>query len=122
MQHCEHLPLNANLEITAAISRYPQGAVPTFCQFNLAKHGASQLFVLNHRQQASTTEGTGKPKQMDGFQHAGFAAAVGAVKDIDAGGGGEGHRVQIAHRGDRDATEGHLASAEHDYRRIGITT
>jgi len=59
---------------------------------------------------------------MNGFQHAGFATAVGAVEDIDAGRRGEGHRVQIAHRGDRDATEGHLASAEHDYRRIGMTT
>ncbi|MNP35991.1 hypothetical protein D3C76_1293470 [compost metagenome] len=58
---------------------------------------------------------------MDGLQHAGFAAAIGTVEDIDTRGGGEGHRVQVTHRGDRDTTERHLESAD-SYRRIGITT
>ena len=78
--------------------------MPTLRQFNLAKYRTGKLFVLNDRQQAGAAKRTGKPQQMDGFQNTGFAAAVGAVKNIDAGGGGEGHRVQIAHRGDRDAT------------------
>ena len=52
--------------------------------------------------QAGTAEGAGEAEQMDRLEHAGLAAAVGAVEDVDAGGGGEGHRVQVAHRGDRD--------------------
>jgi len=43
------LPVNANLELSAAITGYPQAAVPTFSEFDLTKHGARQLLVLNHR-------------------------------------------------------------------------
>ncbi|MCY1175750.1 hypothetical protein D9M73_160020 [compost metagenome] len=98
------LSIDTDLEFALAIPRNAQGAVPTLSQFNLAKDRARQLLVLNDRQQSGAAKRTGKPQQMDGFQNTGFAAAVGAVKDIDSGGGGEGHRVQIAHRGDRDAT------------------
>lgn len=37
--------------------------------------------------QAGTAEGAGEAEQMDRLEHAGLAAAVGAVEDVDAGGG-----------------------------------
>ncbi|CNK28187.1 Uncharacterised protein [Mycobacterium tuberculosis] len=43
------LPVDANLELSAAITGYPQAAVPTFSQFNLAKYRTRQLFILDNR-------------------------------------------------------------------------
>ena len=98
------LPVDADLELTLTVTGDPQRAVTTLGQLDLTEDGAGELFVLNDRQQPRATKRTGKPQQVNGFQNTGFAAAVGAVKNVDAGGGGEGHRVQIAHRGDRNTT------------------
>ncbi|KPX19489.1 hypothetical protein ALO72_200281 [Pseudomonas syringae pv. delphinii] len=86
----------------------------TLRKINLAEYRTRRLFVLNNGKQATATKRAGDAQQMDCFQNAGFTAAVGAVKDIDTRGGGEGHRVQIAHPGDRDATKRHLGCAGHE--------
>ncbi|MCY1431224.1 hypothetical protein D9M71_471870 [compost metagenome] len=106
------LPVDANGELTLPIPRNTQVTRTTFAQFNLAKNRTGQLLILDDWRQTSAAKGTGQAEQMNSFQHAGFAAAVGAVEDIDAGGGGEGHRVQVTHRGDRNATEGHLETTD----------
>ena len=91
-------------KLALTIARNAQSAMATLGQFNLTEHGTGELFILDDRQQTRAAKRTGKPQQMNGFQNTGFAAAVGAVKDVDAGGRGEGRRVQIAHRGDRNTT------------------
>ncbi|MCY1174005.1 hypothetical protein D9M73_141910 [compost metagenome] len=112
--------VDTNLKFALTIPRYPQIALATFGKAYLAEHSARRLLVLNDRLQPRTAERTGKTEKMNGLKQAGLSAAVGAVEDIDTRGGGEGHRVQVTHRGDRDTTKRHLRSA--GYRRIGITT
>ena len=116
------LPIDADLEFTLSVTRYTQTAMPALGKLDLTEDRARRLLVLDDWKQATAAERTSDAQQMDGFQYAGFAAAVGAVKDIDTRRGGEGHRVQIAHPGDRDAAERHLGCAVHGYRRIGMTT
>ena len=99
------LPVDADLQFTLTITRNTQVAGAALGQLHLTENGTSRLLVMNHWLQASAAEGASEAKQMDRFQHAGLAAAVGAVEDVDARGGGEGHRVQVTHRGDRDTAQ-----------------
>ncbi|CRM97914.1 hypothetical protein [Pseudomonas sp. 22 E 5] len=43
------LPIDANLELSATVTGYPQAAVPTLSQLNLTKYRARQLLVLDNR-------------------------------------------------------------------------
>lgn len=108
------LPVNTNLEFALSVARNSEIAVTTLRKIDLSKDGARGLHVLDNREQATATKRTRDPQQVDGFQNTGFATAVCAVEDIDTRGGGEGHRVQIAHPGDRDATKRHLGCAGHE--------
>ena len=85
----------------------PQGSTVLVRKLDLAEHRASRLPVGDYRVQSNTAKGTCEAEQMDSFQQARLAAAVVAEEDVDARGGGQRHRVQIANPGDGEAAEGH---------------
>ena len=103
------LPVDTNLELTLTLTRYAEIAQPTIFLAHLTEHGTANLLVLDNRLQPGAAKGTGQPEQMHSLKQTGLAAAIGAKEDIDAGGGGDRHRVQIAHRGDGNTGEGHSA-------------
>ncbi|MNZ66284.1 hypothetical protein D3C78_845040 [compost metagenome] len=75
----------------------------------------SILFVADNATNLQATKRTAVAERVDGFQHAGFAAAVSANQEIKAGGESEIRAFNIAKVADQQAGERH-------YSLIGMTT
>ncbi len=112
------LPIDTDLELPVSLTGNTQTAATALQKLNLTEDRTGWLVMLDYWLQLVTAKGAGKPEQVDSLKQTGLTAAVVAMDDIDAGGGGERHRVQVSHRGDGDTAEGHRAC----YRRIGMTT
>src|SRR5690606_4115700 len=81
------LPIHTDLVIGFLAARDPNGiGYPTALR-DFTEDGAGLFAVTYDRLQAGAAEGTGQTKQVNGFQQAGLAAAIGAMDEIDAGRG-----------------------------------
>src|SRR5690606_28573302 len=92
------LPIHTDLVIGYLAARNPDGiGYPTALR-DFTEDGAGLFAVTYDRLQAGAAEGTGPPKQVNGFQQAGHAAAIGATVEIDSGCRVSSPRRQAAHR------------------------
>src|SRR5690606_35780928 len=81
------LPIHTDLVIGFLAARNPNGIGYPAALRDFTEDGAGLLAIAYDRLQAGAAEGAGQTKQVNGFQEAGLAAAIGAMDEIDAGRG-----------------------------------